>query len=208
MPTFDHQPPTDIGRSGYRLIRTPPAAVLTAHVISERLVGCRTHFVGNRTIPCEHPNCDPCNSGVPWRWKGYMAIIIDATQEIVIFETTARAAAPFTEYHQRYGTTRGCHFRASRLNQRPNGRILVQLKPGDLAKVNLPPAPKVEKLLCHIWNVPETQAVIAPTTQRPPNPEIKIDRSTCDVIHLDSSPSTIAAAVKLAQTRNGNNRPK
>ena len=150
---------------------------MTAHVLSDRLVGCPTHFVGNRTIPCERPNCDPCESGVPWRWHGYLAIVIDATREIVIFETTAKASAAFNDYYTRMGTTRGAHMKAQRANGKHNGRVLIQCKPADLAKVNLPDAPNVEKILCHIWNIPENQVNQADSMQRPPAAAIEVDRA-------------------------------
>ena len=177
MPHFDNAPPTDLGPSGYRLIRTPAAHAILGHVVSERLTGCRTHFTGNRTIPCESPNCDACNSGITWRWHGYVLLLIDATQELVIFESTARAAAAFTDYYQRYGTTRGAHMKAERLNARSNGRVLIQLKPADLAKINLPKPIPIEKLLCHIWNIPETQVDTPAAMTRPPHQNIRVDRS-------------------------------
>lgn len=176
MPHFDSQAPDDLGRSGYRLIRTPAGHPLVAHVISDNLVGCNTHFVGNRTIPCEPPHCDACESGIAWRWHGYLAILIDATSEIAIFEVTARASKAFSDYYKRHGTTRGAHFKAVRLNARPNGRVLVQVKPADLQKIALPPVLPVEKLLCHIWNIPENQVSKTNKTNRKPFQTTVIDR--------------------------------
>lgn len=177
MPSFDSAPPEDLGRSGFRLIRTPTAHALQAHVLSDNLVGCKTHFVGNRTIPCEAPDCESCNSGIGWRWHGYLAIVVDATQEVAIFECTARSAAAFAEYFKRYDTTRGCHFKAQRLNGRPNGRVLIQCKPADLAKVNLPSPPVVQKCLCHIWNIPENQVDTTKHATRPPFKAVHVDRT-------------------------------
>lgn len=194
MPTFDSQPPKDLGRSGYRLIRTPAAHPLVGHVLSEKLVGCNTHFVGNRTIPCEPPNCDACDSGVPWRWHGYLAIVIEPTKEIAIFECTARAAECFAAYFQRYGTTRGAHFKAQRLNARSNGRVLIQAKPADLAAIHLPPPLKVEKLLCHIWNVPETQTELPARTARPPFQNVRVDRTQPEIIPFTDEPKRFTAA--------------
>lgn len=207
MPNFDTTPPSDLGRSGYRLIRTPANSPLYAHVLSEQLVGCKTHFVGNRTIPCEAPTCESCNSGVAWRWHAYLAIVIESTREIVIFETTARASAAFVEYHQRYGTTRGCHIKAQRLNNRTNGRVLIQARPSDLAKINLPPAPNVEKLLCHIWNISEQQVTIDTRKTRPPYDDIKVDRDQPETTKPINRETQIASAIQLAQQKSGNNRP-
>ena len=207
MPKFDSTPPSDLGRSGYRLIRTPANAPLFAHVLSDKLVGCKTHFVGNRTIPCEAPECESCNSGVPWRWHAYLAIVIEATTEIVIFETTARAAAAFSAYHQRYGTTRGCRLKAQRLNNRTNGRVLIQTRPADLAKIVLPPAPDVEKLLCHIWNISEKQVTINERKTRPPHEDIKIDRTTTETTIPINREAQVGQAIALASARKANGKP-
>lgn len=177
MPKFDSTPPTDLGRSGYRLIRTPTAHPLIGHIISDNLVGCRTHFSGQRTIPCEAPECECCNSGIAWRWHGFVLLVIEATQEIVIFECTARSSSAIANYYQRYGTTRGAHLKAQRANARPNGRVLIQCKPADLEKITLPKTLPVEKLLCHIWNIPENQVDTTDNRPRPPFKNVSVDRN-------------------------------
>lgn len=177
MPQWQSLPPTDLGRSGYRLLRTPPANPLIGYVLSQNLTGCRTHFVGNRTVPCESPTCDVCENGIAWRWHAYLLVLVDATQETIIFETTAAAAQAFAAYHQRHGTTRGCYFKASRANSKPNGRVLIQCRPADLAKVNLPRELDVQKLLCHIWNIAPNQAEQTEHMTRPPFKNIKVDRT-------------------------------
>ena len=177
MPNFDSTPPADLGRSGFRLIRTPAGHPLVGHIISDSLVGCRTHFNNQRTLPCESPNCDCCESGIAWRWHGYVLLLLDATQEVVIFECTARSSESIAAYHQRHGTTRGAHMKASRVNGRNNGRVLIQCKPADLQKITLPPALPVEKLLCHIWNIPENQVSQSDQKPRPPFADTTVDRT-------------------------------
>lgn len=198
MPAFNHEPPADHDHSGYRLIRTPPAHALLAHVISDNLVGCNTHFVNNRTVPCEAPDCDPCQSGIGWRWHGYLLILLDATQEVAIFETTARASAAFAAHHQNYGSLRGAHFKAGRVNARPNGRVLIQVKPGDLQRVKLPPEQPVEKLLCHIWNIPPVTVEKQAVKPRMPFDHTRVDRlKDSHVIKIDT-PETVSQGVRDA----------
>jgi len=211
MPTFNHQPPDDLGRSGYRLLRTPPAHAMIGYVLSDTLVGCNTHWVNNRTQPCEAPDCDPCNSGIPWRWHGYLICSLERTQEVIIFEMTARASRAFAAYHERHGTTRGAHFKSERLNGRHNGRLLIQVKPADLAKIHLPKAPPIEKLLCHIWNIPEPDATIRATQTRPPFPQAQVHRQQTTLpFNPDAVPQpTAAAAIPAAAdpNKNGDREP-
>lgn len=205
MPQFDSTPPTDLGRSGYRLIRTPPAHPLIGHILSDNLVGCRTHFHGQRTIPCEAPNCECCQNGIAWRWHGFVLLIIDATQEVVIFECTARSSQAIAAYHQRYGTTRGAHMKAQRANARPNGRVLIQCKPADLEKVSLPEDLPVEKLLCHIWNIPPNQISTTKNNPRPPFKDAHVDRERPEIKEIIQK---AAAYVDGDRDPEGNGRSK
>jgi len=181
MPQFSNQAPADTTSNGIRLLRTPAAVPLTGHVLSDVLMGCPTHYVGNRTIPCEGEECTPCESGVTWRWHAWIAIQLSTTQEVVLFEMTAKASETFTEYYKRYGTIRGAAFKAYRLNQKSNGRVLIQAKPADLAKVTLAPEPNVQKLLCHIWNIPETQVIQTDHQTRPPARNLAVDRARAEL---------------------------
>ncbi len=177
-----------------------------AHVLCENMVGCKTHFVGNRTIPCEAPDCESCNSGIAWRWHGYVAIVIDATQEIAIFECTARSAAAFGDYYERYRTTRGCHFKAQRLTARPNGRVMIQCKPSDLAKVNLPNSPDVQRCLCHIWNISPQQVETNDRKPRPPFPDLTIDRSQPETLPTIREPIADVINMHGPPDHEGNHR--
>jgi len=205
MPQFSNQPPTDPNRHGFRLIRTPAAGPLRGIVISNDLVGCPTHFVGNRTIPCERPNCDPCSSGIGWRWHGYLLILVQPTQEQCIFEFTAAASDNFKSYRKRYDSLRGCLFLAQRVNNRHNGRVLIQCKPADLNRIELPRDRDLPTLLCHIWNISPNQTVHQPPMDRPPFKSIRIDRQKPE-LHVavpdDQVPGERPAAAPAAG-RNG-----
>lgn len=209
MPRFDTSPPVENHHSGYRLIRTPASHPLLAHVLSDNLIGCRTHYVANRTIPCETPHCEHCEAGIGWRWHGYLAVILDSTQEIVLFECTARAAEAFAAYYQRHTTTRGCHFKAVRYKSRHNGRVLIQAKPGDLAKINLPPAPSVEKLLCHIWNIPPSTT--RTTDHKPRNPhenlEVTSDQAPQPIPTLPLTQTIAAGTIDAPRKSNNKGDP-
>ena len=211
MLNFTTEPPDDLGRSGYRLIRTPAARPITGYVLSDNVTGCPTHFINNRTVPCEAPDCDACASGVGWRWHGYLLVLLADTQETVLFEMTAAASQPFKTYRERYGTTRGAAFKATRANSRPNGRVLIQTKPADLAKITLPKAQPVHKLLCHIWNIPETQIDTTDHRARAPFQNATIDRSKAPVVPFEP-PDGQAQVINFtaaipAGKRNGNHKP-
>jgi hypothetical protein len=206
MLNFDATPPNDLGRSGFRLVRTPPAHPLIAVVLSETLTGCKTHFCGNRTIPCESPDCEACKNGIGWRWHAYTLVKVDATQEVVLFETTANASAAFTQYIATYGTLRGCHFKASRVNGRGNGRVIISAHPADLSKITLPAAQPIEPLLCHIWNMAPNQVERTAHMTRPPAKNLAIDRTKPETVIPIQDAVSVAAGIALAKQRQGNGR--
>ena len=208
MPLFSNAPPTDDNQHGFRLIRTPASPPFRATVISENLVGCPTHYVANRTIPCESPHCDPCESGIGWRWHGYLLVQIQATTETVIFETTAAASKNFKAYYERHGTTRGCFFQATRANQKPNGRVLIQCKPADLAQINLPQPLDLIKLLCHIWNIAPNQTQPSNSHARPPFQSINTDRTRPELVPVDQIHPHPAHPDNRPKAPAGNGKPQ
>lgn len=156
MPRFDPAPPEGARQSGLRLIRTPAARPIVLICTSHRITGCATHWYSQRTVPCEAPGCPACDEGFPWRWHAYLSALHPVTLEHLILELTARAVDPLQAYETAHGTLRGCQFEAARVNQKPNGRVLIRTRPADLAKIRLPEPPNIERLLCHIWGLPET----------------------------------------------------
>lgn len=206
MPQYSHEPPPERQRHSFRLIRTPAGKPYRGFVISERLIGCPTHYVANRTVPCEPENCEPCQSGLAWRWHGYLLVTDERTSEVVIFEMTAAASDEFTKYYKRFGTLRGCHFQAERLNGKPNGRVLIQCKPADLAKIQLPKELDLRKLLAHIWNIAPNQVIRPESDHRPPAETIQIDRARPEIVPYQPTYEELTNRPTVEQTKSGNGR--
>ena len=165
MPIFRTGDTPPVECRSMELVRTPPRGELQAVITCPDLVGCPTHFYGGRTVPHELENCPACQDGHGWRWHGYVSCLLRGRRDHVIFEFTAQASDALREEHKQYGTLRGCWFRARRLNDRPNGRVLLQVcdkRPTDLV---MPPAPDIAKQLCKIWGInPDAQHTAADTT--------------------------------------------
>lgn len=155
MPLFTNTPPKADGERALPLKRTPSVGRIRAVITSKDLVGTNTHFFGGHTVPCEAPDCQACQKGIPWRWHGYVSAIQATKRLHFIFEFTAQAADTFRDYYALHDTLRGCIFDAERMHNRPNGRVILQVKPGDLAELNLPTAPDLEACLRIIWHLPK-----------------------------------------------------
>jgi len=133
--------------------------------------GLLVHVADEKTVPCDGPPCDACKHGIPYRWHAYLSIFIRETGLHAIFETTAQAAKTFTEYRDANNGLRGCLFEARRLNNKPNGRVLIRTKPADLTQLRLPPPPDLLACLAIMWDFP-IPSVRAPTQ----NPEQRMPR--------------------------------
>ena len=154
MPKWSSTIPKDPKGPALPIKRTPAFKKLTAVVTTENLIGTMTHYFKGRTKPCELPDCEACRAGIPYRWHAYLAAEEVSTALHFIFETTAMGAEGFIDYRKAHGTIRGCLFEAARWKQRPNGRILLRMKPADLGQRRLPQGPDLIKCLSILWDLP------------------------------------------------------
>lgn len=158
MPNWSNHPPITAEKYAFSIRRTPAAKAIDAIVTSDDILGCYTHFVHHRTIPCEGPpNCPHCAEGHSYRWHGYVSAILCATYEHFLFEFTPIPAATLTNYRDLHGTLRACRIKAYRPSQRQNGRVVITCKMHDEQHARLPKPPDIPKILCHIWNIQSTK---------------------------------------------------
>ena len=154
MPRWQNQPPDLAKTLPYRIIRVPSKGNLTGIITSPEMLGCNTHYVNNRTIPCEgEAECDACNQGNSYRWHCYVAILQTPGWEHAILELTAAASDPIRNYEGIHNQIRGCLIHATRPSGRPNGRVVINCKPADLTGIRLPDPPQIDRILCHLWGV-------------------------------------------------------
>lgn len=154
MPNWSNEVPDSPRGPALPIRRTPSNRPLTAIVTSEDLIGCYTHFYKGSTVPCTEPDCPAHLDGIPYRWHSYMTAVDCQNNLHFIFEVTALGAKYFTDYRDIHNSLRGCKFQAQRWNNRPNGRILIQMKPCDQAERHLPEPPDLAKCMAILWSLP------------------------------------------------------
>jgi len=153
MPNYSNRPPADPRGPSLPLLRTPTRGGITAIVTSDDLVGTPTHFYKGRTTPCDSPDCEACGKGYPWRWHGYVAAYLQKRRMHFLFEFTARIAEHFVAYRDTHGSTRGCLFKAHRVNSQPNARVILETQRADLTEIYIPKPPDVIQCLSVLWNL-------------------------------------------------------
>ncbi len=154
MPTFSNSLPDKTERRGYDLRRTPADKPIKGLITCDKLIGCYTHWWGGRTMPCENEGCEACQSNTPSRWHCYLSLFESGTHDHIIFECTAKAALPITEFLQDNPTLRGIMLTAWRPKRRRNARVEIFLKPIDISSVKLPKAPDLIQVMSVIWQLP------------------------------------------------------
>jgi len=158
MPRWSNTIPDEPNANALPLLRCPPHGTLVATITSPEMIGTYTHYWHGRTIPCDAPHCDACQSGMPYRWHAYLGAWLQSKALHFLFECTAAAADPFALYFKAHGTLRGCMFEAQRWRATPNSRVLIRTKTADLTQIVLPHAPDVIAALSIIWNLPLNRA--------------------------------------------------
>lgn len=169
---WSNRPPVDTRGKALPLIRTPKGKSLVLIATCENLIGCDTHYWGGRTVPCEAPNCKACDEGQPFRWHGYLGAWDPKENKQYVFEFTNHAAQEFVMYHEKFGTLKGCMFRAERIGASSNAKVQITTKPADLSKIQIPDEPNVVRALRMIWGLPLD--AIDTTARRNQEPEVRI----------------------------------
>ena len=161
MPQFSNHPPIDPRGHGLTLMRTPANGKLLLAVTCHDLVGCPTHWFNGRTVPCEADDCEACKEGISWRWHAYLSGLLGTSRNHVLAEFTAQAAERITQYRDTQQTLRGAILTAHRHHNRHNGRVIIHMQPGDLARLNLPTPPDLINVLSILWNIPNPNLTAA-----------------------------------------------
>ena len=196
MPEWSNEVPDEGSGVSLPIRRTPPHHSLVAVVTSPNLIGTMTHFWNRRTMPHEKVNCEACKVGMPKRWHSYLSAWEPASKMHFLFEITAQAAQHFVTYRKAHGTLRGCHFRASRWRQIPNGRIMIECKPADIVSNPVPESPDLIAVLSVLWNLPKDQM------------ETNSPGQAVDVMTIDTTPGygPLPAGLDRIGSQQGNNK--
>lgn len=170
-PIFSTAPPTQDEGMRYQILRVPPKGLSGPIITSHDPIGLHTHWTGGRTVPCVQDNCKHCEENCSRRWYGYVMIYAQKSDRQFLFEYTAACAHTIVEYFNSHRTLRGARIDAVRQQGRPNGRVVLYLRPPVAEMERLPAAPNRVSLLSQMWTVPlelfqQTTPPAAPTTKR------------------------------------------
>src|SRR5436190_13709690 len=97
-------------------------------VLSDAIVGVKTHWINNRTKPCitQQRGCEACSHGVAWRWKGYLAVWLVASRTGWLLEVTQWAFDHNLQLSCTEGL-RGLDFIAKRTKPANNAPVEIDL---------------------------------------------------------------------------------
>jgi len=174
MLTLSDSIPCDPNDRPFPIVRVSTNKPLLAVITTSKPLGTRTHYWGQRTVPCTPPECGACDAGVAFRWHCYATCFDHRTQLHFLLELTAAASESIIQYGRDHGTTRGCGIKCSRIPAVSNGRIHIQTTPTDPNKYPIPSEPDLAVLLSRLWNIPLSE--IQTPNRTVIIPEISVNR--------------------------------
>ena len=154
---FSRQPNDGDQGMRYEILRVPAKGLSGPIITSHDPIGLYTHWTGGRTIPCIQSKCEHCDANVSRRWYGYIIVYSQPRDRQFLFEYTASSANTIVEYFNQHRTLRGAKIEAIRHGNRPNGRLVLYLRPPVTEMERLPQAPNRVTLLSQMWSVPLDQ---------------------------------------------------
>jgi hypothetical protein len=150
---FSESPPDEAGPLGIRIARAPQSGHDDYVILSDKLIGCWTHYFLGRTQPCLEGDCHMCSPKAPRRWYGWLVGLHFARREKVVVEVPPGVALNLRAYREQVGNLRGHVVRLARRNKRPNGPVVGQFTPGKFAADFLPTCPDLIPLLMRMWRI-------------------------------------------------------
>jgi hypothetical protein len=158
MPHWTNNAPDEADRYTATLIRVKPGRPIRGICASPHMLGCWTHWFGGRTIPCDQPDCIPCESQTSRRWHAYLHLWSPASHHSAILEITALAARELEPYIEQHHTLRGAEIDVQRSNQRPNSPLIIVARPADLQRFQLPEPLDIIAAMSRMWEVNVSRA--------------------------------------------------
>lgn len=182
-PTWSQGPQKNGAETKLEIVRVPPAGLGGMIVLSKEPIGCKTHYIARRTVPCLGKNCPACEVGATSRWYGWLHVTSTSLTRQSLLEYTAAASELVLQAYEQHGTLRGLQLTARRIPRRANGRIILEFKAGSIPERSLPPEANREAILSRMWELSQkrrggetlrealTQAIAARTRPASDMPE-------------------------------------
>lgn len=134
------------------ILSPKPGAAVHAIVTSYELLGVTTHFLHRRTKPClnDEARCEGCLSGLPKRWKGYLAAELPPGGHKVLIEITYDGYRTCKELQAPGVALHGRRIDLRRMGSSKQAKVKVELDTSNVAKLCGEPF-DVKAALLRIW---------------------------------------------------------
>jgi hypothetical protein len=156
------------------ILSPKPGKTLDLVILSDRVLGVETHFVGGRTKPCcgDECSCIGCQQKLQTRWKGYLVVWIANGTPQAIAELTTEAFRRCPPFHSSKTSLRGRKLKLTRPAGKPNGRVKAEVGDFVLGWQNLPLALDLECALYRIWFTTRKHQPTAGAPDPGPGPDL------------------------------------
>lgn len=146
------EPDTAVSEPPIKLLKVKPMQPHQVWVLSDFVLGVKTHWVNGRTQPCLGMvnGCEGCKVGLSIRKKGYLCVWGGAAGSVSLLEITPTAFDFEPKLYYSSGL-RGMLLRAKRMGNDPKSALRIEMSDTAHCPHELPPSCDVQEVLCRIW---------------------------------------------------------
>ncbi len=137
-------------------LKVHPGKGLTAIILSQRVLGVYTHWVGQRSLPCNSRDGEHClvdhRTAGRYRWQGWCAVL-PVAGTAPGFVSLTEAVVKANPYLRTAKTLRGATLHLWRSGENKESKMLCRVSAGDTVRNDLPIPPSTVEFLCRLWNI-------------------------------------------------------
>lgn len=146
------EPGNQVSAPPIELLKVKPGSPHQGWVLSDFVLGVKTHWINGRTQPClgAAGGCEGCKVGMSIRKKGYLCVWGGLGGKVSLLEITPKAFDFEAKLYYSSGL-RGMMYRAKRMGSDPKSALRVELSDTAHCPHALPDEVDVQEVLCRIW---------------------------------------------------------
>ncbi len=137
-------------------LKVHPGKGLTSTILSQRVLGVYTHWVGQRSLPCNSRDGEHClvdhRTAGRYRWQGWVAVLPIAGHAPG-FVSLTEAVVKANPYLRTAKTLRGATLHLWRSGENKESKMLCRVAAGGEPRADLPIPPSTVEFLCRLWNI-------------------------------------------------------
>jgi len=150
---WSNQPAAEDVVRNFCFVKAQPKKVLRCRILSHDLAVCRLHYWRRRSRGCTDEGCLACAAGNPWRWTGFLLVVLPGETRMKILQVPGFVADQLHGERCRRATLKNLEIELTRKGEQTNSEVFMKVgRQGEGYQYN-PRAPELPPILARIWEV-------------------------------------------------------